>query len=133
MSEHADQQQVSQLTLNRGKCPGFSIIEPDPNWSAFKTLLLDLYSKQVQKIRLVLRIHDSLHNQEYSDRFNRALTIKQGNNRFRIPLHDVEHAPAGHQMDMRHIANISSFWQIAMTLLNFIRARSSLNDVQVFC
>lgn len=107
--KRTDQQQVSQLTLNRGKYPGISIIEPYPDWSAYKTLTLDLYSRQVQTIRLVLRIHDNQHNQEYSDRFNQALAIKPGNNRFLIPLIGVEHAPAGRQMDMRHIAGIMLF------------------------
>ena len=109
LNELTDQQQVPQLVLNSGQYPGISIIEPYPDWSAYKTLTLSLYSMQVQAIKLVLRIHDSQHNQEYSDRFNQALTIMPGNNRFRIPLLSIEHAPAGRKMDMRHIANIMLF------------------------
>ena len=104
-----DQQQVHQLTIDSGKYPGISIIEPYPDWSEYKTLTLDLYSTQTQLMTLVLRIHDSHHNQEYSDRFNRAVTVKPGYNRFQIPLIEVELAPAGRRMDMRHVANIMLF------------------------
>ncbi len=107
--DHQDQQQVSQLNLNQGKYPGISIIEPYPDWSAYNTLILELYSPQAQAFGLVLLIHDSQHNQAYSDRFNQALTVKPGNNRFRIPLPGVEHAPAGLDMDMMHIANVMLF------------------------
>ena len=109
MIERTDQQRVFQLTLNRSQYPGISMVEPYPDWSAYKTLTLELYSWQVQTIKLVLRIHDSQHNQEYADRFNLDLTVNPGYNRYRIPLIDIEHAPAGRQMDMKHIANIMLF------------------------
>jgi hypothetical protein len=118
-SGHTGQQQVHQLTLDPGKYPGISIIEPYPDWSEYKTLVLDLYSMQSHSMTLVLRIHDSHHNQEHSDRFNQALTVKPGNNRFRIPLTGVEHAPAGRQMDMRHVENIMLFAADIDAAVNF--------------
>lgn len=102
-------QQVSELTLDRGSYPGISIIEPYPDWSGYKTLTLDIYSPQVLAYSLVLRINDSQHDQAYSDRFNQALTVNQGMNRFRIPLLNVQHAPAEREMDMRHISNATLF------------------------
>lgn len=109
MNDRADRQQVSQLILNNGKYPGVSITESYPDWSAYNMLTLDLYSLEDQTINLVLRIHDSQHNQEFSDRFNQVLTVIPGKNRFRVPLHQVEHAPAGRDMDMMHIASIMLF------------------------
>lgn len=103
------QQQVTKLQLKRGKYPGISIIEPYPDWSAYNTLILELYSPQAHAFGLVLRIHDSQHNQSYSDRFNQRLTVKPGNNRFRIPLLAVEQAPASRDMSMMHISNLMFF------------------------
>lgn len=108
-NERLDQQQVSQLKLKPGSYPGVSVIEPYPDWSAYKMLTLNLYSPQVHVFNLVFRVHDSQHNQEYSDRFNQALTIMPGNNRFHIPLRSIQHAPTGRDMDMSRIANVMLF------------------------
>ena len=107
--QHHDHQQVSELKLNRGHYPGISMIEPYPDWSAYNTLILDVYSLQAHALSLVLRIHDSQHNQEYSDRFNQTLTVMPGMNRFRIQLLSVQYAPVNRDMDMSHIASVILF------------------------
>ena len=105
----ADKRHVSQLTITPGSYPGVSVIEPYPDWSAYKTLRLEIHSSQAQAFDLVLRIHDGLHNNDYSDRFNRPLKLMPGRNMFRIPLDEIQRAPAARDMDMRQIAGIMLF------------------------
>jgi len=60
-------------------------------------------------VRLVIRIHDSKHNQQYNDRFNRGIDIKQGENRVRIPLENIRTSPAFRDLNMKEIAGMILF------------------------
>lgn len=100
---------VVRVELNRAIYPGVSMIEPYPDWSSFEILTLDIYSEQPRAFDLVLRIHDELHDQAYSDRFNRRLTVEVGENHFRIPLYDIKYAPASREMDMTKVSELILF------------------------
>lgn len=89
--------------------PGFSIIEPHPDWSSYKVLILSIYSQNINPIDLVLRVHDERHNNDYTDRYNRKLKINMGENYFNIPLRDIEGAPKNRNMDMMRIRDITLF------------------------
>jgi hypothetical protein len=105
----ASGQRVARLVLQPAQYPGISVIEPSPDWSAFTYLDFTLYSDESRPFDLVLRIHDRLHNQDYSDRFNHALRIRPGKNVFRIPLATIREAPADRHLDLRQIAGIMLF------------------------
>ena len=100
---------TTRLDLDPVPYSGVYVTEPYPDWHSFAYLTFDVYSPQRQPLWLVLRIHDALHNQAYSDRFNRRLEIRPGNNRFRIPLPAVEAAPAKREMDMSRIRGLGLF------------------------
>ena len=101
--------ETTRLDLTPGRYPGVSVIEPYPDWRSFAYLTFVIYSLQRQPLGLVLRIHDASHDQAHSDRFNRRLEIRPGENRFRIALAEVENAPVGRHMDMSRIAGIALF------------------------
>jgi hypothetical protein len=94
------------LRLERVRYAGISIIEPMPDWRGHERLALEVYSPQPVPLELTLRIHDARHDQAFTDRFNRRLTLAPGENRIHIPLLEVREAPAGRRMDMAHIAGI---------------------------
>jgi len=100
---------LAQLTLEAGRYPGITIVDPYPDWSGYKTLVVNIYSDMPWPDGLILRIHDRLHNNIQTDRFNRMLAIDKGMNHFRIPLAAIEAAPAGRRMDLRHIAGLVLF------------------------
>ena len=100
---------ASQLVLKPGIYPGISIVEPFPDWSAYETLSLELYSLEAETFNLVLRIHDSRHNRDYYDRFNQVLTVIPGVNRYLIPLSRVEQAPRSRMMDIERISGVILF------------------------
>ena len=98
-----------QLTLKPGRYPGVAMVEPCMDWSGYGALSLELYSPHANPINIVLRIHDYWHNQAYSDRFNRTLTLRPGSNRIQIPLSSIVESPAGREMDMKRIGGLMLF------------------------
>jgi VanZ family protein len=90
--------------------PGMSLYEPVADWSSYKTLVIDLENPDTMKLSLTVRVHDHGHWQYYSDRFNRHFDLAAGERRtLRIPLSEIERAPKGRLMNMRHISNIAVF------------------------
>jgi hypothetical protein len=100
---------MARLTLYPAQYPGVAIVEPSPDWAAFETLTFAVYSRESQPVDLVLRVHDKLHNQTLSDRFNQRLTLAQGENRFRIPLAAIQNAPADRGMELSRITELILF------------------------
>jgi hypothetical protein len=100
---------VGRLVFWPGTYPGLSIGEVHPDWRGFERLVFDVYSKRPEPVKLVLRIHDRGHNNDYWDRFNRALIIQPGASRISIPLRDVQTAPRGRLMDMSRIRGLVVF------------------------
>jgi hypothetical protein len=97
---------MARLTLEPGKYPGVSVIEPTPNWTGYTALVLEIHSPLSTPLELVLRVHDRAHNQEPEDRFTRRLRLQPGENRFRIPLAEIESAPVCRSMDLSRIAGL---------------------------
>jgi hypothetical protein len=102
-------QPVARLDLDAVRYSGLYMEEPHPDWRSFRHLTFTIYSPQRQPLNLTLRIEDALHDQAYSDRFNRSLEIAPGENTFRIPLAAVEDAPAKRSMDMSRIRAVALF------------------------
>lgn len=100
---------LTRVSLGHGVYPGISMIETFPDWSAYKTLLVSIFSPQTQVFDLVLRVHDDRHNHDYNDRFNTKLAIKKGVNLFQIQLDDVKSAPANREMNLTRIKEITLF------------------------
>jgi hypothetical protein len=100
---------MARLTLYPAQYPGVAIVEPSPDWAAFETLTFAVYSREPEPVDLVLRVHDKLHNQILSDRFNQRLTVKRGENRFRIPLAAIQNAPADRSMELSQMAGLILF------------------------
>ena len=97
------------VQFNSGKYPGISVIEPEPDWSNYRSLRMKIFSKNKEDIILVLRIHDDKHNQQFLDRFNMRLQIQRGMNEIDVPLKRVELAPRDRKMDLTNIAGVILF------------------------
>ena len=111
--------QLMRVDLKPGIYPGVSIIEPSPDWSAYKALTILIYSKLIQPFDLVLRIHDEHHNDDYSDRYNTKLTVNKGMNYFRIPLDDIKNSSSNREMNMMQIKELILFSAKTFEVLNF--------------
>ncbi|MCG6937852.1 MAG: hypothetical protein LJE83_06710 [Gammaproteobacteria bacterium] len=100
---------ASFMHYDKGEYPGISIIEPEPDWSGYRTLNFSVKSDNDSNVNVVLRVHDKTHNLEYSDRFNMNLTVQHGYNEFEIPLNVIRHGPVERELDMKHIAGITLY------------------------
>ena len=100
---------TSFIHYDKGKYPGVSVIEPEPDWSDYRMLHFSVHSVNEGDINLTLRVHDKMHNQEHSDRFNTKLLIRPGFNGFQIPLNAIRHGPLDRELDLKSIAGIILF------------------------
>ena len=99
-----------EVQFARGRFPGFSLHEPVPDWSAYKTLVIDIENPEDVALGITVRVHDRGHGDRYADRFNRHFDLAPRERRtLRIALSDVEKGPKSRLMNMRHISDIRLF------------------------
>ena len=91
---------VGQMVFHSKTYPGFRIDEPYPNWRGFPSFHVEVFSELPIPQTIVIRIDDAHHNNEHSDRFNRAFKITPGVNHITIPIEDIRRAPKGREMDL---------------------------------
>lgn len=90
--------------------PGVSWFEPQPDWSGYQTLVLEIENPSDQAMELTLRVHDRQHHSGYTDRFNREFSLASHERRtIRVSLDDIAAAPRGRRMDLTHIAGLAVF------------------------
>jgi hypothetical protein len=96
--------------LARTANPGLQLFEPEPDWRGHSVLKIDLVNPGDRSLRLVVRVHDAMHDQRHEDRFNRAFTLAPGSRRvLEIPIDDIESAPRGRPLDLSRVAAIGLF------------------------
>ncbi len=100
---------LARLDLRPGTYPGIGIVEPHPDWSGYRRLVITIVSDLDAPLPVAVRVHDAAHDQRYEDRFNRVLTVVRGVNRFAIALDEIRHAPDRREMDMRRIRGVLLF------------------------
>ena len=103
-----------QMTLLPGDYSGASLKDFPGDWRGYDTLGIDLELPSNASLSLTLRVHDRQHENgphayEYSDRFNRSFLLHPGHNRLQIPLEQIRQAPAGRDMDMERIVDVTLF------------------------
>ena len=101
---------VLQVELIAETFPGVSFHEPVPDWSGYKTLVLDVENPDVVTLNLGVRVHDRQHGRAFNDRFNRRFALSPKERRtLKIPLEDIRHGPRERLMDMAHISDVTLF------------------------
>lgn len=100
---------VARVTFLPAVYPALLINEPYPDWRGYDRLACEVYSELDSTVSLALRIDDVLHDNAYSDRFNRRLVIRPGVNHISIPLADVQRAPRGREMNTARVRSLVLF------------------------
>lgn len=108
-TERTNNEGFYRIRFDVAQYPGVSVIEPEENWSGFNRLHFDVYSDNASDIEMVLRIHDQLHTQAHSDRFNKVYVIRHGLNKIDVNLTDVRKAPIDRELDLMNIAGVEFF------------------------
>jgi hypothetical protein len=99
-----------RVRFDTGPWPGIDFTEPGPDWREYRDLALDITNPTDSELLVVLRVHDVHHNFQYADRFNRTLRVPaQTRSVLRVPIADIQSAPAGRPMDLTQIADFMLF------------------------
>ncbi len=107
---HGNNDKGLLITFSRGPWPGIELEEPQPNWTGFHSLNVEMTNPNPEPVALTIRVDDLRHNNQFDDRFNHQLTVT-ANKRltFSIPITAIERAPRARLMDMKHIKSLKIF------------------------
>jgi hypothetical protein len=95
------------VRIAAGHWPGIALIEPEPDWSAYDGLVLDLSNPADEALALVLRVHDRRHDNQPDDRFNARIVLAPGQrSRLEFPLAQIAAGPAARTLDLSAIAGV---------------------------
>lgn len=90
-----------------GPWPGVIFHEPEPDWSGYRTLVIDLANPDDVSFEGLVRIHDHAHNEQFDDRFTREFTIPPMSElRLALPLEAIAATPSGRRLDLTGIDGI---------------------------
>ena len=104
-----DNDSLFRIRFDAGSFPGVSIIEPSPDWSAYRNLRFKVGSGSYVNTDLFLRIHDKNHDYNYQDRFNKKLVIRPGLNEIVISLAQIKKGPLNRDLDLTNVAELIIF------------------------
>lgn len=98
------------VPLRRGAVRAFKLVEPAPDWSAARTLVIELTNPDDSELELIVRVHDRAHDQTHADRYNAPLRLLPRTRHVeRIPLARIEAAPRGRKLDLSRVAGLAIF------------------------
>lgn len=98
-----------RVQMAGGAYPGVSFPEMHPDWRGYDALALRVFSSQPHPVKLVIRIHDTQHNNDYADRFNQTILLQPGINDLAISLINIATAPKNRRMDLSQIESLMLF------------------------
>jgi hypothetical protein len=98
-----------RLELMPGPFPGVSLMYFPRDWRGWKELVLECTNPGDAPLRLTVRIDDLEHDHHFDDRFNRSFDVNPGRREIRVPLADVEAAPAGRILDLGRVRSVVLF------------------------
>ncbi len=98
---------VAEIRFPQERWPGITVREPYPVWSGYDTLRMEVFSLLDKPVPLTFRIEDVHSKPDYRDAFNRTVTIHPGLNPLSITLEDMMKAPAGRNLDLNQVTQLS--------------------------
>ena len=98
-----------QVRFGTQRYSGVAFREFPRDWSGFARLGLEIFSPYRDSFKIYLRIHDQLHDNQYTDRYNRTVTLMPGWNEVDVSLQDVRRAPRTRQLDLSRVAEMVLF------------------------
>ncbi|MGE0030107.1 MAG: VanZ family protein [Steroidobacteraceae bacterium] len=99
-----------RIQIVGGNWPGITHSEPQPDWSDYSKLMLDMTNPESRPLKLTLRVHDRMHDNRSSDRFNRTFTLAAAQRSIlAIPLSEIASGPEGRSLDLSRVAGVILF------------------------
>jgi VanZ family protein len=101
-----------RVELGTERYAGTTLKRSFGNWQGFSALCLSIYNPEPEPLRITISIRDHEHFQRggrYDDRFNRSFHIGHGWNDIRIPVQEIETAPADRTLDLSRLSEVVIF------------------------
>jgi hypothetical protein len=109
IGESSEDNMVGGLQFSVAEYPGLTIEEPYPDWSGYNSFNFKIYSEMDFAVKIGVRIEDSFHNNDYSDRYNEVFIVEPGMNDISISLDKIKNGPSTRNMDLNKIRAIQLF------------------------
>ena len=97
-----------RITTVPGQWSGVVYHAGDLDWSIFQVLSFDIFNPE-DAYNLGMRIDDSGPSNEYGQRYNRKIEVKNGWNTFRIPLEEIENNVSDGDFNSQQIRKLLIF------------------------
>jgi len=94
------------------KYPGTTLRRSFGNWTGYSLLAFSIHNPDPEPLYLTVSIRDHEHNRrggKYNDRFNQSFRIGQGWNDIRIPVPEIQNAPAERTMELDSLSEVVLF------------------------
>ena len=94
------------------KYTGTTMLRSFGDWTGYTFLGFSIHNPDLDPLFLTVSIRDHEHfhrGGEYNDRFNRSFRIDQGWNDIRVPIQDIENAPAERTLELDSLSELIFF------------------------
>lgn len=102
-----------RVLFGEAKYSGVIFHEDGGQWSQYEVLRIKVFNSLQHNRQIELRIEDRLHNNRYSDRYNRSFSILPGLNELRVPLESLVQMGQGssprRELDIDDVSRIQIF------------------------
>lgn len=101
-----------RVYLDTDRFSGTKLTRSFGNWQGYSALAFSIHNPDPQSLSLILSIRDLEHSSrgsEYDDRFNYSFEISQGWNDLKVPLTDIENAPAERTLNLKRLTDVVIF------------------------
>ncbi|MDA8164753.1 MAG: hypothetical protein M0017_06955 [Desulfobacteraceae bacterium] len=101
-----------RVTLGTEPYSGTALTRCFGDWRGYSAFVLSIHNPGPGALRITLSIRDQAHERRggrYRDRFNRAFRLVPGWNDLRIPISEIEQAPAGRKLDLSRLTQVVIF------------------------
>ncbi len=99
---------------------GITLEELLPDWNAYDRLEIEIVNPNDAALEIFLRIDDRSHNQEFTDRFNRSLTVApKQRSILTVMMSDIRSAPATRLMETAEMSRLVLFQDTQRNALAF--------------
>ena len=98
--------QAGRWTFYPRPWPGLALVEPYPDWRAYRTIRFEIWSALERPVGMTLMAEDRHHVPGSGDRARVQFTVEPGRNEISIELEEIRKAPPNRALAMDQVAQV---------------------------
>jgi VanZ family protein len=105
-------EKAMRIEFSAGEYPDITLKDFPRNWQDYVAVKFSIFNTTDSNLDMELKIYDWQHvknGYDYSDRFNKELTLHPGWNDFNIAMEEIQSAPKHRSLELENIASFSLF------------------------